>query len=128
MITERVTHRNMGHSLGAAGCPIKESQGSFCRAINELVDKNNVSGMNVLLQGATGSCHNNVSTTLLIECVNVCPVVDLSGRESVLPSMSGEGKMLVSTYCVCVCLCVCVCVCVCVFVCVRACVCVCVRA
>ena len=48
---------------------------SVC-SVDELIEDDDVSRMNVLTEGATGRCGNDVGAALLPEGINVGPVVD----------------------------------------------------
>ena len=78
----------MGYPDWPARSTVVEGQRAFSRAINKLVDEDHVTRVNVLPERTTGSRDDHVGAPLLVQCIDVGPVVDLGGRRIVSPSVS----------------------------------------
>ena len=88
----------MAYALRPTLCPIVECELPLGCPIYELVDEDDISWVDVLLQGATGSGDDDMSAAFRLEGMEVGSVVHVGGHD-----------VMFSAVPVCVCVCVCVC-------------------
>ena len=75
-------HReSLGHEI------VNELLRSFL-PVDELIEKNQITGGDFLLQRAAGGRHEQVSATNLLQSINVGSVIDFSRHDAVVPSVS----------------------------------------
>ena len=80
----------MANPIRTAWFPVIEGRLPTISPVHELVYDDDVSRVDLTLQGATGRGGQDVGAPLLAEGLDVGSVVDLGGHQVVLASMSGR--------------------------------------